>query len=74
MREIKMIKNVFKIILMMWLAFAFVLWDFNPINWSIYTRFWFILPPILYLLVGAFLVVLLELKDEIKKGEKNERN
>ncbi len=69
----KIYKNLLKLILTAWLAFAFVLWEFNPINWNVYTRFWFILSPIIYLLVSGVLAVLLELKDEIKKGEiKNE--
>lgn len=65
----KIYKNLLKLILTSWLAFAFVLWEFNPINWSENVRFLFILSPIIYLLVSGVLLVLLELKDEIKKGQ-----
>jgi hypothetical protein len=37
----KIVKNILKLILVMWCAFSFVLMDFNPMNWSVYVRVWF---------------------------------
>lgn len=65
----KMIKNILILITLSYICFSFVLMELNPINWSDLTRFWFTLSPVIYLLVSGVLVVLLELKDEIKKEQ-----
>jgi len=66
--KMKMIINVLIIILMSWFVFGFVLMDFNLLNWSQNTRFWFVLSPIIYIFISVVLVVLLEVKNEIQEG------